>query len=193
MSSSLNDLWVGMTRLFRGVDEGTRSIITQPYTEVNSKFGTQWEVSFYQASLAGGAILKSTLTTGSTPVAIKAISTQFDSEEISVQLFKSPAGVTGGTPLTTYKLRDGTGPAAEFAVTAGVTTTADGTAVGPKVHSLGSSGVGNSTVSSISQDSGIERILAPNTTYLYVLTNEDTAATRISSIASWYEGLLDYN
>lgn len=178
------------------MDENRRGVssalITQPYTEVNSKNGRQYEVAFYQSSLATSGTLYLIIEVGDAPVAIKDLDITFDSELISQQVFVSPTYVGPGTVLDVYNFRDGNAVAEDVVVRTGITPSADGTAVGPKIYSIGTAGQGNRTVASVSQNLGVERILSPNTNYTLKIINEDTTnTTALAAIATWYQGELD--
>lgn len=178
------------------MDENRRGVssalITQPYTEVNSKNGRQYEAAFYQASLATSSSIYLIIEVGDEPVAIKDLELLFDSELLSQQVFKNPTYVGPGTELTVYNFRDGNAVAADVVVRSGITPSAEGTAVGPQIYTIGTAGQGNRTVASVAQNIGIERILSPNTNYALKITNEDsTNASQISGVATWYQGELD--
>lgn len=72
-----------------------------------------------------------------------------------------------------------------------VTTSNAGVPVGPRVYSLGGSGVGNTVIAASTRGAGVERVLEAGATYLFRLINEDTSNTSaITSTATWYQGPL---
>lgn len=85
--------------------DGNKAVTVQPFTELNSKSGRQYEAAFYIPSLPDGATADLAFTVGAEPVLIKDIETQFASVAVSVQFFKSPT-FTGGTVVDVYNLND---------------------------------------------------------------------------------------
>lgn len=193
MSSNPSDLNLKHLRRMEQNRDGTGgALIVQPYTEVNSKTGRQYEAAFYQASLAASGTLYLIIEVGDEPVAIKDFDITFDSEVISQQIFVNPTYVGPGTALDVYNFRDGNAVAEDVVIRSGITPSDDGTAVGPRIYSIGTAGQGNRSVASVSQNLGVERILSANTNYTLKIINEDASnASAISAIATWYQGSLD--
>lgn len=169
--------------------DGDKALTVQPFTELNSKSGAQYEAAFYIASLAAGSNSDVVIIVGDQPVSIKDVLVGFNCEEISTQVFIAPT-YTGGTPLAVYNFNDEQAVPDDVTVLAGVVTTATGTPVSPQLHSLGSEGQGNRRISALSDNHGIERILWNNSTYLFRITNRDDIATKITGFATWYQGPL---
>lgn len=189
---SISDLMLKALRFFSDNRSGQSAVVIQPYTEVNSKTGRQYEAAFYSASLATSTALYLIIEVGDEPVAVKDVNIQFNSERLSQQIFEGPTYVGPGTELTVYNFRDQAAVADDVVIRSGITPSDDGTAVGPKIYSLGTEGQGNRTVASINQRIGVERILEANTTYALKIINEDgTNASEIAGVATWYQGGLD--
>lgn len=170
--------------------DGIKALTVQSFSEVNSKLGTQYEASFYLGALAGQASVDIVIIVGSDPIAFKEIQLLFDNPLISTQIFRGPT-YSDGSPITVYNLNDEQAVSGTASLIGGVNTTVVGTPVGPKIYSLGSEGIGNRTIGAVSQGTGVERILWPGATYLYRVTNETLATpTRISGVATWYQGPL---
>lgn len=173
--------------------DGFKAITVQPFTEVNSKLGRQYQASFFQPALAAGSSADIVIIVGSSPMVFKDIQVSFDSTLVSAQIFRGPT-YSGGSPINIYNMNDEQAVAPVASLLGGVTTTATGTAVGPEIYSLGGEGIGNRTIGSVFQGSGVERILWPGETYLYRITNKDaTLPSRITGVATWYQGPLSVN
>lgn len=171
--------------------DGIKAITTQPFTELNSKLGTQYEAAFYMPSLAAEASTDIIIVIGSTnPVLIKDISLQFNSERVSTQLFTSPL-YTNGTEITVYNLNDEDAVADDITLIGGATVSSPGAAVSPEIVSIGTENLGNRAVSSVAGGVGVERKLRAGGTYCYRITNLDTTnGAEISGVATWYQGPL---
>ena len=190
--SALNDLFSQYLTFMKRMRSGLQAQTVQPYTEVNSKFGVQYETAFYNPSLAAGATSNILIRVGSKPMAIKDIQLQFNSEVVAATLYRDPILLWLGSPLAVYNLNDGNAVAGEALIYAGTTVSANGTQVSPTVYSLGTTNQGNRVISSVASGVGVERILSPNADYLYSIVNEDAVPSAISGIATWYQGDLDY-
>lgn len=181
---------------FRGqldsrVYSGLQGITTQGFQEANSKNGTQYEFASFIAALGASAATDFLIRVGSQPVLLKDLTVQFDSEQISRQLFEAPTTSGLGTPLTVYNLnsRNPKSKGTEVYPDGEFTLSDDGTAHSPRLYALGSAGIGARTVAGLSRVAGRDRVLAENTDYLLRVTNEDdTNASRISAYATFYEG-----
>lgn len=172
------------------IEKGLKAMVVQPFTEAHSKKGNQFESAFYQETLTSGSNADLIITTGVYPLSVKGIELQFNNELISSQLFVNPS-YTGGVSLGVFPMRDGSTVTPLTSIEAGVVVSATGTAVSPQIYSLGSTVSGNKVMGTLGLSDGIERVLEANSTYLYRITNEDTASTSLSGIATWYEGQLD--
>jgi hypothetical protein len=110
---------------------------------------------------------------------------------LSTFLSKGPS-YTGGTELPVFNLNDFNAVPEDVVIKAGVTVTDIGTQVSPTINSLGTDNQNpNDTQSALGIDNGVERVLEPNSNYLFRITNEDSvSATTIAAVATWYQGPL---
>lgn len=175
------------TDLEQGMREGLQAFTVQPFTEINSKLGVQYEASFFNPSLASGASADIVIEVGNEPMLVKDIEVRFNVELISSAVYRSPTW-SGGSEIGVYNMSDRSPVPDDVTITAGVTVTDTGTQISPTVYSIGSEGQGNRQLSNVSQTSGVERILAENTTYLLRITNESSISSVISGISTWYQG-----
>lgn len=172
-----------------GAYSGLRALTTQTYTEANVKNGVQYEISADTPALAAGANTDVIFTTGANPVLIKGRQVKFNGLSLVTRVYRAPT-FTGGTVTPYFNLNDRNPVTGTVVVRTGATVTAPGTEFGAPTFDLGSSGVGNSSLSTYSVP-GIERLLAPNTTYLLRITNDSAAVQRVTSYLTWYEGGTD--
>lgn len=168
---------------------GSQAITVQSFTEMNSKDGTQFEASVYSPDVAGGESVDIVMVTGDVPVILKRLSVGFDSDLLSIQLFRSPT-YTDGTAIPVYNYSDRDPQASVVTLLGDVSVTDAGTPVSPLDYSIGSEGVGGRRISGLSGEPGVERILAENTTYMWRITNENSVAAKIAGHATWHEGPL---
>lgn len=164
------------------------SLNVQNYIEFNTKAGTEFEASSFLAALAPGANADVVFTTGAKPVIIKYREIQHNGTRVTLSLFKAPT-FTGGTLQPIYNMTDINPAATTVQIHAGVTVTATGAVVGTPRDFLGSDGLGSSRPAQ-GAALGLDRVLAPNTSYLSRITNQGAAAIMLSSYTSWYEGAL---
>lgn len=173
------------------VIDGNKAVTVQPFTELNSKTGRQWQAAFFQAAIGTsnpGNTVDLIFINGAERVLIKDILAQFNSKRLSYQLFKTPS-YSGGTPIDYYNLNDEDAVAADFSILGSASVTSPGTAKGPRVRGIGTQDVGNRPISVLAPASGVERVLSANATYLFRFINEDTANTMdLSALATWYQG-----
>lgn len=173
---------------------GTRGLIVQPYTEANVKNGVQfslraaWPLS---DPIANGTPRKLWFKTGSKPVLIKLRELQYFAEELEIQLFKSPTGVTGGTDLTVHNYNGVAPVATTIQAKKNVATTSNGTEFdgGDPEYFFGSNTAPQRTASSI--PTGRERVLSANTEFLVVISNTGSGSARAQYFLDWYEGGTD--
>ncbi len=182
-----NELLTVMTDTVRA----QRAINIQPFTERNSKSGTQYEAAFYTSMLAsGGGILDIAIEVGTKKMLVKALDALFDSELITHTYYANPT-YTGGTVTTVYNLNDGNAVAGEAVLKFNVSTTDPGTQISPTIRSIGTSGQGNRAIATEGLVQGVERVLSESRNYLLRIVNEDaTNDSAISFLMTWYEGIL---
>lgn len=172
-----------------GAFTGLRAMCVQNYTEANVKNGVQYEVSVNVPSLGIGAHQDTIFITGDRPVLIKNRIVQFNGLSLLTRVFRSPT-YTGGSVVPYYNLDDISPVSGAVQIIAGATVTGTGTEFGAPTYSIGSTDVGNSSLSTFSTQ-GIERRLRPNTVYLQRITNDSAAAQRVTGYLTWYDGGSD--
>lgn len=171
---------------------GSRAITVQPYTEANCKNGSQFEISSYVPVLAAGASIDTILLTGSLPVLIKSRNIGFNGSLITADIYKSPT-YSGGTIVPYHNLNTWNPIAGIMQVISGATVSAVGAKTGATTYAIGntSPGVNANASFGIYAAGGLERVLAPNTAYLFRTTNGGSTDTNLSVFATWFEGNPD--
>lgn len=172
-----------------GAFSGLRAIITQPYTEANVKGGVQYEISSNTAALANAANIDTLFTTGANPVLIKSRIVKFNGTSLATRVYRAPT-FTGGSVTPYFNLNDRNPVTGGVIIRTGATVTAAGVEFGAPTFDIGSEGQGNTSLGTYSVF-GIERLLAPNTTYLQRITNDSGAVQRVAAYLTWYEGGTD--
>jgi len=174
------------------VATGGRALNVQTYTESNTKFGTQFYFQTTQASVAGGATYNMVFTTGAKPVLIKQRTLYTNGTNFSLQLFKTPTGVSGGTAIAVQNYNDINPVATTVSVLGGATVTGNGTAWGDKAHIWNASANGQGQQSGSGLPPGADRILGPSKSYLIQLINNDLVnAAPFDYFLTWFEGQPD--
>lgn len=168
--------------------QGLQAITVQPFTEVNSKTGTQWEFSNKNLAVPNGANLDFVMTTGTYPILIKDRQLTFNGVSIVSRVYMNPT-FSGGTPVTAFNMNTINPKTAGFVIKAAPTVTSVGTEIAAPTYGIGSNAPGNATSATYSARGG-ERVLAPNTSFLLRITNDSGAAMDISAYLTWYEGDL---
>jgi len=174
------------------VFDGNKAITVQPFTEVNSKLGNQFEAAFSTLALQQDESVNLIFQVGpSNDVLIKDVISQFNSERVHTQLFRDTI-YTGGTPIDIYNLSDRDASTKDVVILGGavVADGDEGTQVSPTITTLGASQSGNRVSASVSLVPGVERVLAKGVDYLYRITNVDVNPTDIAGVATWYQGPL---
>lgn len=177
-----------------GAFTGLRGMITQPYTESNVKAGRQFYLRAAWpkgGEIAAGATAKIWFSTGASPVIVKSRVIEFDAEELKVEIFAGPTGVTGGTVITPRNYNRVNPVAAVSQCKKNVSTTSDGTAFDPDdpEYLFGSSNSPQRTPGAILQ--GRERILPANAEFIVAITNTGTSIARVQYFLDWYQGGTD--
>jgi len=151
-----------------GLYQGVEATPVQSYSEINSKKGEQ---QYLQLALpvTANSTVKIAFTTGSKPVIVKQRDFAARGEQISIQVFKSPTGVTGGSAVSIYNFNDRNPVLSTSQVLSGVTTSTNGISWGDPQTLYGTNQQNQRVTQFISN--GSERILAANKTYLIVITN----------------------
>lgn len=171
---------------------GLEALTIQSFTEANCKNGVQYELATYDNAFAIGANRDFVLLTGAKPILIKERLFSFTGDEISATIYQNPT-YTGGTPVPYFNLST-INPVAGTAVILGSpTVTAVGTQISPTYRLLGNipqTGQAVQTTDAAGSSPGLERVLAPNSVFLFRTTNSGTVISKFSSKNTWYEGHL---
>lgn len=173
------------------VAAGLRAFGMQSYVESNVKLGTQFYAQYSLPLLAAAASHKISFATGAKKVSVKGRDLYAAGANISYQIFKVPTGLSGGNAIPVQNYNDVNPVATSVSIKGGVTATGNGTSWGDPSYIYGSTLVGGRVGSGLAP--GGDRILAPNSTYLVVVTNLDTAALTVppSWFLTWFEGNTD--
>jgi len=178
-----------------GAFTGLRAITTQPYTEANVKNGVQYNIRAVWPLtdlIASGAARKIWFKTNAKPVLAKLRQFQYLAEEMKIELFVGPTGVTGGTDLIVHNYNGVNPVATTVAAKKNVTTTTNGTQFdhGDPEHFFGGANdPQRQNVDSIPL--GRERVLSANSEFLVVITNTGTGSARAQYFLDFYEGGTD--
>lgn len=170
-----------------GAFEGLRAMITQSYTEANSKLGVEHEGStLYTAD--GSSSNDTFFVTGNLPVSLKGRVIGFTGDGVTAEIFTG-ATYTGGAPAVYQNASDINPVAGLSQIIVGATVALEGTLAFAPDHLIGNtSQQGKGSAGIIA---GREKLLKPNTTYLFRITSLDAVAQDITSLLTWYEGELD--
>jgi hypothetical protein len=161
----------------------------QTFVEANVKNGVEYEFGGDTPALANGAAINTIFITGAKPVIIKSRIIKFNGTSLSTRVYRGPT-FTGGVITPYFNLNDRNPVAGGVVIRTGATVSAVGTEFGAPTFDIGSAGVGNTSLGTFSV-LGIERLLAPNTTYLQQILNDSGATQRVTSYLTWYEGGTD--
>lgn len=173
---------------FTGMATGVRAVITQSYTEANSKNGTQQEGSTLLIAVTGGASNNTIFLTGNLPVILKGRVIGYSGDGVTAEIYTG-ATYTGGSPAVYQNASDINPVAGLSQIIVGATITDVGVLAFAPDHLIGNTSIqGKGSTGSVI---GREKILKPNTTYLFRITSLDSSAQNISSLLTWFEGPLD--
>lgn len=176
-------------QLHREYFNGRRALNVQSYTEANVKLGVQFEASLFKPDLTAGGSIAAVFITGAKPISMKAIQIAMNGSGVTLQLFKNPV-YSGGNAITVFNLTELSPIATSVTIFDAVVVTNAGTAIAAPLYYIGSTQPGISAASTTGVV-GLERMLAPNTTYLIRGTSRDSASSDISNYMTWYEGEPD--
>lgn len=148
-----------------------------------------FEVSFQSTSLAAvNGTYNIVFTTGALGAVFTARNVGFSGASGRAIVYEAPAGVTGGTPTSSYRLNLRNTNVATGTLTVGATVGGVGTQVSSPTYYRGSIGNGQTTVGTFAAQATV-RTLKPNTTYLLQFVNTDpTNAQIVDFYLQWYEG-----
>ena len=172
---------------FTGMTKGFKAVVIQTYTEANSKNGVQHEGSTLFTATALG-VNDTFFVTGALPVALKGRVIGHTGDGVVAEIFTG-ASYTGGTSAP-YQNASDINPVVGLAqIIVGAATDSDGVLAFAPDYIIGNTsqqGKGSTGVIA-----GREKILKPNTTYLFRITSLDSQPQQITSLLTWYEGGLD--
>lgn len=152
--------------------------------------------SFYEWSVRSGSIVAGgnfdiIFTTGVDPVTFKERSLAFSGGAgLTADVYQGVT-YTGGSISPYFNLnliQEDTGLST---IRTGITVTDTGTKKAPTSYYRGSTGVGNSSLSTFSSATK-GRFLKPSTAYLLRITNTDVASQIIDVYLHWFEGSYPY-
>lgn len=170
-----------------GAFEGLRGIIAQTYTEANSKIGVQHEGSTLYTAPANSSN-DTFFVTGKLPVALKGRVIGFTGSGVTAVIFTG-ATYTGGASVP-YQNASDINPVEGLAkIIVGATVVLEGTLAFAPDHLIGNTS--NQGKGSAGVVAGREKLLKPNTTYLFRITSLDSQVQDITSLLTWFEGELD--
>ena len=171
-----------------GIFKGLRAVNTQTYVEANSKLGVQHEGSTRLVGVAGLASNDTIFLTGSLPVALKGRIIGYTGDGVTAEIFTG-ATYTGGASAPYQNASDINPVTGLSQIIVGATVTDDGALAFAPDHLIGNtSQQGKGSTGAVV---GREKLLKPNTVYLFRLTSLDAQPQDISSLLTWYEGGLD--
>lgn len=175
-----------------GIYHGTRAISVQSYLESNCKLGSQFEISSYLSSLPAGANADTIVITGNLPILIKSRQIGFDGAFLISNIYQNPT-YSGGTVIPYYNLNTINPISGLTTFIGNVTVTNPGTQIGATTFAIGSTGQGTSRIGSFGAYAtpGLERVLAPNSVFLFRVTNPEASAQKVMAYATWFEGQPD--
>lgn len=187
-------LWIDQNPLPVGLFNGLAAMTVQPYTEANVKNGLQYNLRAAWPLgdvIAAGAAKKIWFKTGAKQVIVKLRDFQYSAEEIKLELFKTPTGVSLGTDLIIHNYNGVSPVASTVLAKKNVTTVTNGVQFdeGDPEYFFGAANQPQRNPTSIPQ--GRERILPANSEFLVVITNTGTGDARVQYFLDWYEGGTD--
>lgn len=170
-----------------GITSGTRALTVQSYTESNSKLGAQHEGSAL-FNITGNGTNDTFFVTGALPVALKGRVVRYTGEGLIASIFTG-ATYTGGVPAAYQNASDINPIAGLSQIIVSATVATEGVlAFAPDILIGNTTNQGEGSAGSII---GREKLLKPNTIYLFRLASQDSQAQDVSSLLTWYEGELD--
>ena len=192
--------WVSASGAWPGVGfpegsfTGLRALTVQNYAEANVKRGLQYNLRAAWPlgdEIPAAGVRKIWFKTTAKSVLVKLRELQFVAEELKLQLFRAPTGVTAGTDLSIHNYNGVSPVTTTVLAKKNVTTVTNGTEfdAGDPEYVMGSAVAPQRGVSTALQ--GRERVLPANTEFLVVITNTGTSPARVQYFLDWYEGASD--
>jgi len=178
-----------------GAFSGLRAMTVQYYPEANVKNGLQFNLRAVWPLadvITTGTSRKIWFKTNAKPVIVKIRDFQYIAEELKLELFQSPTGVTGGTDLLVHNYNGVNPVATTVAAKKNVTITNNGTQFdnNDPEYFFGSAN-DPQRQSATAFPIGRERILPANTEFAVVISNTGTGSARVQYYLDFYEGGTD--
>lgn len=178
-----------------GAFSGTRALTVQFYPEANVKNGLQYNLRAVWPiadSIASGTSRKVWFKTTTKPVIIKIRDFQYVAEELKIELFQGPTGVSGGTVLGIHNYNGVNPVATTVQAKKNVTITSNGTQFDhdDPEYFFGSAN-DPQRQSATAFPLGRERILPANTEFAVVISNTGTGVGRVQYYLDFFEGGTD--
>lgn len=171
-----------------GLYSGGRAITVQSYLEANAKNGVEHELSILFESLGTDEQINSVLVTGSMPVILKRRTASYTGEGVELDIYEDVTYSSLGAEIPQYNLSR-INPVTEVARFYSEPVVIDeGVKVFPTEYLIGNQS--NQGKGGTGEESGRERILKPNTSYLFRVTSRDSDQD-VALFDSWYEGVPD--
>lgn len=189
-----NDSVENFADLFGDSFIGLRALVTQAYTEANIKNGLEYYVRIsypLNNEIAGGQSRKIHFQTGAKQVLVKLRRFEYVGEELQIQIFSSPTGVTGGTAVVINNWNAVSPVATTVTCKRDVTTVTNGAPLesSPEYFFGAVNAPARNLVSSPEER---ERVIPANSEFLVVITNNNGASARCQYLLDWYEGDTDF-
>lgn len=170
-----------------GIFKGTRAVIAQSYTEANSKLGAEHEGSTL-ITLGGNAVNDTFFVTGDLPIALKGRVISYTGDGVTAEIYTG-ATFTGGASVPYQNASDINPMIGLSQIIVGAVVGSEGVLAFAPDNLIGNtSNQGQGATAAVV---GREKLLKPNTTYLFRLRSLDASSQDVSSLLSWYEGKLD--
>lgn len=187
-------IWDDFRDIPEGLYSGLAAVTTQPYTEANVKNGLQYNIRAawpLTDPIATGTSRKIWFKTTTKPVIVKLRELQYLAEELKLELFSGPTGVSGGDTLTVHNYNAVVPVPTTVQAKKNVTITNNGTAfdAADPEYFFGGSNDPQRQIATILQ--GRERILPANTEFAVVITNTGGGSARVQYFLDFYEGGTD--
>lgn len=178
-----------------GAFTGLRAMTVQFYPEANVKNGLQYNIRAVWPladHIDTGTARKIWFKTNAKPIIVKIRDFQYVAEELRLELFSSPTGVSGGTDLLVHNYNGVNPVATTVQAKKNVVITNNGTPFDhddPEYFFGGANDPQRQSATAF--PIGRERILPANTEFAVVITNTGTGAARVQYYLDFYEGGTD--
>lgn len=187
-------VWVDTQDLPPGLFVGNSAMAVQFYPELNIKRGLQFYIRAVWPKndpIPSGQTRKIWFSTGSSPILVKSRLAEFDAEEVRLDIYSGPTGVTGGDVLTPRNYNRVAPVAPVSQARKNVTTVADGTPFDPDdpEYFFGSPNAPQRTPGAIPR--GRERVLPAGVEFIVALTNTGNGNARFSYFLDFFQGGTD--